>query len=162
MNKILAFNVDLFVNRLKTKLDRLYSWLPDPEDEAHNALLHPWVGIRGYAFPHFASQCLMKIQKEESTTHLVTPAWSAQPWYATVLKMCIQVPILLPTVPHLLLSDKWEPHPLIMNNSLQLVGWVVAGDPCKQCSYQQKLKTLSVTHGEGYNIFLQFSLEKVV
>ena len=150
MNKTLACNVDLFANRLNTKLDRFYSWLPDPEAEAHNALLHPWVGIRGYAFPPFCliSQCLMKIQKERSTILLVTPAWPAQPWYATVLKMCIKNPILLPTVPHLLLSDKGEPHPLIMNNSLQLVGWVVSGDPCKQCSYQQKLRTLSVTHGE--------------
>lgn len=56
-------------------------------------------------------------------------------------------PILLPTLSHLLLSDKGDPHPLVMNNSLQLVGWVVSGDPYKQCNYQEKLKTLSITHG---------------
>lgn len=86
------------------------------------------------------SQCLMKVQKEKSTILLVAPAWPAQPWYATVLKMCIQDPILLPTVPRLLLSDKGESHPLILNDFLQFVAWVVSGNPCKRYSYPQKLK----------------------
>lgn len=107
-----------FANRLKTKLEQFISWLQDPEAIALNALLHPWKGIKGYAFPPFCliSQCLAKVQKEKSTILLVTPAWPAQPWYATILKLCI----LLPTLPHLLLSDKGDPHPLVMNNSLKL------------------------------------------
>ena len=78
-------------------------------------------------FPQFGliSQDLIKIQKEKSTT----PAWPAQSRYATVL--CIKDPILLLTVPHLLLSDKGEQHPLKINNSLHLVGWVVSGDPAE-------------------------------
>ena len=38
INKNLACNVYIFAYRLNTKLDRFYSWLPDPEAEAHNAL----------------------------------------------------------------------------------------------------------------------------
>ena len=76
---------------------------------------HGW-GSGDMHFPQFGliSQYLIKIQKVRSTT----PAWPAQPWYATVLKMCIKDPILLLTVPHLLLSGKGEPHPLKINNSL--------------------------------------------
>ena len=87
---------------------------------------HGW-GSGDMHFPQFGliSQYPIKIQKEKSTT----PAWPAQPWYATVLKMCNKDPILLLTVPHLLLSDKGEPHPLKINNSLHLVGWVVSEDP---------------------------------
>lgn len=149
MNRTIHCNVDLFANMLNTTLEQFISWLPDPEAIAHNALIHPLKGINGYAFPPFCliSQCLAKVQKEKSTILLVTPAWLAQPWYETILKLCIQNPILLPTLPHLLLSDKGDPHPLVMNNSLQLVGWVVSGDPYKQCNYQKKLKTLSISHG---------------
>lgn len=115
MNRTIHCNVDLFANRLNTPLEQFISWLPDPEAIAHNALLHPLKGINGYAFPPFCliSQCLAKVQKEKSTILLVTPAGLAQPWYATILKLCIQNPILLPTLPHLLLSDKGDPHPLV-------------------------------------------------
>lgn len=149
MNRTIDCNVDLFANSLNTKLEQFISWLPDQEAIAHNAMLHQWKGRKGYEFPPFCliSQCLAKVLKEKSSILLVTPAWPAQHCYATILKLCIQNPILLPTLPHLLLSDKGDPHPLVMNNSLQLVGGVVSGDPFKQCNYQKKLKTLSITHG---------------
>lgn len=42
-----------FCKQVNTKLEQFISWLPDPEAIAHNALLHPWKGIKGYAFPPF-------------------------------------------------------------------------------------------------------------
>ncbi|XP_061164041.1 uncharacterized protein LOC133173125 [Saccostrea echinata] len=162
MNKTTDCKVDLFADRTNAKLDKFISWMPDPEAVAHNALLHPWVGIKGHALPPFCliSQCLSKIQREKATILLVTPAWPAQPWYATILKMCIQDPILLPIIPNLLMSDKGEPDPLVRKNSLQLVGWVVSGDPCKQCIYHKRLKTSSVTHGERAQHLLTIQLGK--
>lgn len=92
INRTIHCNVDLFANRLNTTLEQFIS-SPDPEAIAHNALIHPLKGINGYAFPPFCliSVCLAKVQKEKSTILLVTPAWLAQPWYATILKLCIQI-----------------------------------------------------------------------
>jgi hypothetical protein len=47
------------------------------------------------------------------------------------------------SVPCCLLSDKGEPHHLMRNNSLHLVGWVISGDQYKRWNY---LKVLSVIY----------------
>lgn len=47
MNRTIDCNVDLFANRLNTKLEQFISWLPDQEAIAHNALLHQWKGKKG-------------------------------------------------------------------------------------------------------------------
>ena len=72
---------------------------------------------------------------------MVTPAWPSQPWYSSLLEMSIRDPILLPMSPEVLMSPMKETHPLIMNNSLQLVGWVVSGDQSLQWDYQIKLRS---------------------
>ena len=57
-------DVDLFVARHK-QLRRFFSFRPDPEAEAVDALAQPWTDIRRYAFPLFIllRRCLQKIRQ---------------------------------------------------------------------------------------------------
>jgi hypothetical protein len=149
MNKTQMCTVDLFADRTNAQLTNYMSWFPDPEAIAVNALIQPWDQIKGYAFPPFSliGRCLQKIRTERATVVLVTPAWSAQPWYATLLEMSIQDPILLPIAPQTLQCPTGEIHPLLINKSLQLVGWVISGNPSAQWNYQSKLKNCYSNHG---------------
>ena len=75
--------VDLFASRSNTQLPRFISWKPDPQALATNALQVPWIQETGFACPPWAliSQCLMKIQREQSTLTLVTPYWPSAIWF---------------------------------------------------------------------------------
>lgn len=150
MSKTLMCNIDLFADRTNHQLPIYMSWLPDPGAKAFDALAHPWTGLTAYAFPPFCliPQCLNKIMTEKVTVVMITPAWSAQPWYTTLLHMSIQDPILLPIFPQILTSTMSQTHPLVQNNSLRLVAWLVSGDPLAQWNYQKLLKTFSLTRGD--------------
>ena len=45
-------NVDLFAARHNRQLPRYFSFKPDPEAEAVDALVQCWSDLRAYAFPH--------------------------------------------------------------------------------------------------------------
>ena len=47
------FSIDLFASHLNTQTTRFYSWRPDPQAIAVDALAHPWNRERPYAFPPF-------------------------------------------------------------------------------------------------------------
>ena len=49
------FDVDLFAARHNKQLRRFFSFRPDPEAEAVDALAQPWTNIRPYAFPRSSS-----------------------------------------------------------------------------------------------------------
>lgn len=69
----------------------------------------------------------------------------SQVWYPTLLLMLIEP--LIPINNPMLLSPHGEQHPLIMNNTLFLVGWRVSGDPTLQWDFQRKLESLSWKSG---------------
>ena len=143
-------DVDLFADRTNAQLPTYMSWFPDPDAIAYDALIHPWGKIKGYAFPPFCliARCLKKIRLEETTILLITPAWTTQPWYTTLLEMSIQDPVLLPIQHRTLLSPDGRVHPLLQNQSLQLVGWVVSGINLDCILYQKTLKNSYSIHGQ--------------
>ncbi|VDH94545.1 Hypothetical predicted protein [Mytilus galloprovincialis] len=51
MKRIGPCNVDLFADRSNTHLNQYFSWKPDPQAKAVDALLQSWREIKGYAFP---------------------------------------------------------------------------------------------------------------
>lgn len=150
MKKTMKCNIDLFADRSNAQVQTYMSWLPDPGALAFNALIHSWTGHKPYAFPPFCliGQCLKKIKTEKVTVVLVTPAWTSQPWYASLLEMSIQDPVLLPSFPQLLTSPQGTVHPLLQNQTLQLIGWLVSGNQCLQYQYQKTLKDFYLVHGE--------------
>ena len=137
--------IDLFASRTNHQLPRFYSYKPDPEAEAIDALTQPWAGEIGYAFPPFSlvAKCLRKVIHEGATITLVCPVWPTQPWYAQLLQLVVATPILLPTTAGLLIGPQGQEHPLVNNKTLLLAGWRVSGKAFLQKAYQDRLQTLS-------------------
>ena len=75
-------HLDLFASRLNRKLNRYFSWRPDPFCCGVNAFAHPWDKIYGYAFPPFnqISKIFYKLAHHLSCTIiLICPFWPSQP-----------------------------------------------------------------------------------
>ena len=137
--------IDLFASRTNHQLPRFYSYKPDPDAEAIDALIQPWSNEIGYAFPPFnlLAKCLKKVVFEEATITLVCPVWPTQPWYAQLLQLVVKTPILLQTNPGLLQGPQGQAHPLVENKTLLLAGWRVSGKVSLQKAYQGTLPLFS-------------------
>ena len=131
-------NVDLFADRSNAQLSHYFSWKPDPQAKAVDALLQSWKEIKGYAFPPFCliSSCLANVREEKSQIIIVTPTWQSQPWYPLLLQMSVNCPVLIPMSLRTLLSPSKETHPLILNNTLSFAGWRVLGELTLQSECQ--------------------------
>ena len=138
--------IDLFASRISHQLPKYYSWKPDPYCLAVDALLQDWKESLLYAFPPFCliGRCLEKIRRSGSIkVVLIAPMWMSQPWYPTLLEMIIANPRRIQMGNRTLTHPSEEEHPLLRNNTLNLVAWKVSGDPETQKSYQKQLPLLS-------------------
>ena len=146
MSRLSPCQIDLFASRLTTQLPLYYSWKPDPNSVATNALDQSWSKVRAYAFPPFALilRCLAKVKREGvPELVLIAPVWPTQPWFPLMMSMLTQQPILLPNGPRLLLSPRNESHPLILQGSLKLAAWVVSSLHCRTREFQMEHQSLS-------------------
>ena len=143
--------VDLFAARHNHQLQRYYSYRPDPGAEAIDALAQSWKGLSSYAFPPFnlLGRCLKKIRQERvQSVVVIAPVWQGQSWYPTMSESIVDLPILLPHSPHILVDPVGQIHPLVRNNSLRLAAWRVSGDPLKTKEFQKKLSRSYPRHGD--------------
>ena len=83
-------HIDLYASGLNRKLNRYFSWRPDPFSCGVNAFAHKWDNIYGYAFPPFnqISKILykvtyhseadpeIKLTAAQHKTHISKRAWS--------------------------------------------------------------------------------------
>jgi hypothetical protein len=135
-------DVDLFASLASHQIDRYISWRPDPKAIATDAFQQDWRHKLGYAFPPFKliGRTLRRAQAQHiSSMIIVTPVWHTQPWYATLLAMTIQNPVLLPRTPELLKDPAGRLHPMILQHKLQLAAWLISGQDCKQREFQKGL-----------------------
>ena len=75
------FDVDLFAARHNKQLPRFYSFRPDPEAEAVDAMTQNWSKLKPYAFPPFIliGRCLRKIiQDQVMEMTIIVPMWENQ------------------------------------------------------------------------------------
>ena len=93
------FTVDLFATCLSTQLPQFFSWRPDPEALATDALIQDWQHLRGFVHPPWCliGRVLQKVRLEGVT--LVAPVWPSQPWYLSLLSLLVDFPVLLPQEP---------------------------------------------------------------
>ena len=92
-------NVDLFAAQHNRQLPHYFSFKPNLEAEAVDALVQS--ELRPLAFPLFAviGRCLLKLeQKRVKELVLIVPVWHDQTWFPTLLTMLIDLPILLPSM----------------------------------------------------------------
>ena len=136
MLKLGPCNVDLFAARHKAQLKRFYTYRPDPAAEATDAPTQSWKQLTPYAFPPFVliSRVLQKIRQEAVyQAILIAPLWRSTPWFPVLLERLMDYPVLLP-------RHFWgELHPLIGQNSLQLVAWKGSGRESTVKIFQMKL-----------------------
>lgn len=135
------FSIDLFADRMNAQTRQFYSWKPDPEALGTDAFCHKWAPNTMYAFPPFCliGRCLAKVRQDQAELILITPVWKGQPWYAELLTMTWECPILLPTTPSLLQGIAGEHHPLVIDQRLQLAAWRISGIDGKCKDFQQEL-----------------------
>ena len=143
--------LDLFASRACHQLSLYVAWKPDPMSQAIDAFQLNWKN-RGltYAFPPFCliGKTVTKVRSEKATQILVTPHWPAQSWYNQVLELCVADPILVKPRQDLLMNPQGQVHPLVENQTLNLVAWKISGKDFLQKAYQQGLQTLSSKPGE--------------
>lgn len=140
--------VDLFATRFTRQLHRFYSWRPDPEAEATDALVQSWSNIRGYAHPPWCliSRVLLKVRSDKATTVLITPLWHTQAWFPTLLELLVDYPVLLPQVQQIIAPSPNCVGP-VQETVPQLVAWKVSGKDSELERFQKELSTSSSVHG---------------
>ncbi|KAJ1197977.1 hypothetical protein NDU88_001821 [Pleurodeles waltl] len=143
------FAIDLFASRLNSQLPLFFSWRPDPVALASNAFLQDWSQAINYAFPPFLmiTRVLAQIRRQKATSVLVVPFWQSQMWFPPFLELAIDSPLLLQSFPSLLQDPRGNPHPLVINNTLQLSAWKVSGIPDLPSRFRMKLRTSSAKPG---------------
>ena len=85
------------------------------------------------------SRCL-KTKDQQATLVLITPNWSAQPWFPVALMMSIDYPRCLPRQDNLLVATANADPPLIPTLP-NLVAWLISGDPSWTRVFHQKLRS---------------------
>ena len=142
-------DIDLFASRLNAQVNRYVAWKPDPGAEAIDAFTLNWDNLFFYAFPPFTliAKCLQKIERDKAEGILIVPKWPTQPWFAKMLNLLVENPIILPKKRWLLTQPtSGQEHPL--NNNLSLLSCRLSGKHVKTLAYQQKLSTSFYPLGE--------------
>ena len=141
--------VDLFASRLNYQLQPYVSWKPDPGAWAVDALTLTWTEHGFYAFPPFSliPRCLQKISFDQAEGILIAPLWPTQPWFAKLLHMLTNCPLLLPRKKNLLtlIHKPQAQHPL---HKLRLCAFLVSGRPYRSRAFRDKLLASSCPLGE--------------
>lgn len=139
--------IDLFATRLNKKLDKFVSWRPEPGAFIVNAFTMNWQGLYSYMFPPFSliTRCLQKVQLECTDTLLIAPLWPTQPWFAQLMSLLIEIPVLLPKRNLYLPSDPEKQHPL---QHLRLLACRLSGDQTKLLEFRTELFQSYQDHGD--------------
>ena len=85
---------------------------------------------------------MLKFKTEEVGVILVTPRWSAQPWYSKVLELSVNEPLLLYQLSNNLVNPQGQVYPLLVNQTLRLMAWKVSGRTWPRNEFQQGLQSL--------------------
>ena len=92
-------SIDLFATCLNAKLPLYCSLVPDPQAVFEDAFRHPWDDLDLYAFPPFAlvGRVIARVQQSSRVAMtLVAPLWPEKEWFADLLLLLTQPPLILP------------------------------------------------------------------
>ena len=123
--------VDCFATSLNHRLQVYFSPMADPPALAVDALVQSWDNLQAYAFPPFG--LLQRVLSKVRGSHnleltLIAPFWPLRPWFADLLDLLVEVPVLLPLRRDLLR----QPHFHHFHGNLRaiaLTGYRIASDP---------------------------------
>ena len=92
-------SIDLFATCLNAKLPLYCSLVPDPQAVFEDAFRHPWDDLDLYAFPPVAlvGRVIARVQQSSRVAMtLVAPLWPEKEWFADLLLLLTQPPLVLP------------------------------------------------------------------
>ena len=123
------------------------TWRRDPYSVAIDAFSITWSKEFHYAFPPFCliRQVLNKIQKGKTKKKiiLITPCWQTQLWYPQILSMLVRKPVILPLWEKPLTNSSVQTLPLVTNQTLILLAWIVSADICLRKDFLLRQPVLS-------------------
>ena len=131
-------SIDLFATCLNTKLPLYCSLVPDPQAVFEDAFRHPWDDLDLYAFPPFAlvGRVIARVQQSlRVAMTLVAPLWPEKEWFADLLLLLTQPPLVLPCWDRLLR----QPHCNLFHqgaHALNLHGWRLSSDTTESRAFR--------------------------
>ena len=126
-------SIDLFATCLNAKLPLYCSLVPDPQAVFEDAFRHPWDDLDLYAFPPFAlvGRVIARVQ-------LVAPLWPEKEWFADLLLLLTQPPLVLPCWDRLLR----QPYCNLFHqgaHALNLHAWRLSSDTTESRAFREGL-----------------------
>ena len=91
--------IDLFATHLNAKLPLYCSLIPDPQAVFEDAFRHPWNSLYVYAFPPFnlVDRVVARVRETPNLSMtLIAPLWPEKSWFADLLLLLTQPPLVLP------------------------------------------------------------------
>ena len=143
--------VNLFASQLNRQVPKYVSRYPDPGAVAVDAFLLDWSKWTCVIHPPVVllPRVLSKIKEDRATAVLLIALnWTGQPWFADLIQMLVDCPLLLPQSQSLLFLP-FQPtayHPLW--KSLHLTVWPLSGTITKQQAFYRELLTSYWPDGE--------------
>jgi len=140
-----CIDVDLFAAVWNRRLEKFYSWRPQPEAVGTDAFSVSWKDMHGYVFPPFGliGRCISKVLRDQATVTMICPYWPSSPWFPLLLQLTTEPARILPRCPDLLTSATGAFHPL--HESLLLVAWRLSGLDSPPKEFQARWSTFSWT-----------------
>ena len=145
-------SIDLFATCLSAKLPLYCSLVPDPQAVFEDAFRHPWDDLDLYAFPPFAlvGRVIARVQQSSRVAMtLVAPLWPEKEWFADLLLLLTQPPLVLPCWDRLLR----QPHCNLFHqgaHALNLHAWRLSSDTTESRAFREGL--LESCQGSSENL----------
>ena len=145
-------SIDLFATCLNAKLPLYCSLVPDPQAVFEDAFRHPWDDLDLYAFPPFAlvGRVIARVQQSSRVAMtLVAPLWPEKEWFADLLLLLTQPPLVLPCWDRLLR----QPHCNLFHqgaHTLNLHAWRLSSDTTESRAFREGL--LESCQGSSENL----------
>ena len=145
-------SIDLFATCLNAKLPLYCSLVPDPQAVFEDAFRHPWDDLDLYAFLPFAlvGRVIARVQQSSRVAMtLVAPLWPEKEWFADLLLLLTQPPLVLPCWDRLLR----QPHCNLFHqgaHALNLHAWRLSSDTTESRAFREGL--LESCQGSSENL----------
>ena len=145
-------SIDLFATCLNAKLPLYCSLVPDPQAVFEDAFRHPWDDLDLYAFPPLAlvGRVIARVQQSSRVAMtLVAPLWPEKEWFADLLLLLAQPPLVLPCWDRLLR----QPHCNLFHQgarALNLHAWRLSSDTTESRAFREGL--LESCQGSSENL----------
>ena len=145
-------DIDLFASRLNNKLDRYYSWKPDPYSVGVDAFHAYWGDCFAYIFPPFSiiGKILQKIEEDQATVIMIVPMWTTQSWFSKLLRMLIDCPFYFHRSPQVMTHPDKDPSQL---PRMDLLACCLSGKRYLTRNFQEGLRKSSCVHGGRVQLY---------